>query len=361
MDLFEVGESSFDNLESFNQSLSEVDAKELENDLYVVVGFSHLDEKGMKDLLDHRGYTFEDLGAIDRIRRDYDSGQDDGYDGAEYYYHYDEESGLLLFYSDMRKTEEIDNTIVNLLKAEPDVHYLHVSPQVFQTLRKELEKETHAEVTRFVADRKEGSDFPARIRGEYKRTIQYDGDDGLQTLREMETNYGVRPRNLTFEVTNIVKFRATRQGIFAYSWGDINTFIDYVETAIQKALEAKKAFDASSFEMVSTTEALSVPTSEPATIELDHSLQYDEMEQIASRMEDEGYLVVDSFAQEGSVYFSSKIIDTKKQNRFRLQASGEKIHVYPQEEDDKVGSFLRFYEFVQNNIDPNTSITAAEG
>jgi len=363
MTVFEVNETDFPDLDSFNQSLSSLDSDELNTDLYLVVGFSHLSEREVSELLRRRGYSLTDLGAVDKIGKTYTNGSssdDETENVAEYYFHYDEETGLMLFYTDMRKTEEIESTVLPMLENEPDVHYLHVSPRVFQSLRDKIENETHAEIPAFVADRSEESDFPARIRGEYKRTIQYDGADGIKTLTEMETNYGVRPRNITFEITNKAKFRVTRKGVFAYSSGNMSRFFEYVQTAVNKALEVKRAFDASSFEMVSTTESLSVPTSEPTTIHLDHTLEYNEVGAIESRLEDEGYLVVDSFAQEGSVYFTSKIIDIKKDNKFRVEATEDTIHVFPQETEDNVGSFLRFYEFVETNIDPNSTVSTAE-
>jgi len=367
MGVFEVGATHFDDLDGFNSELAEIDTDELENDLYIIVGFSHLSEREFEDLLKIRGYSFTDLGAVKKIHRTYRLGGDDG-DGededdeekrvAEYYLHYDETTGLILFYTDIRKTKEIDETVGELLSKQPSVHYLHVGPQLFRTIRETIRNEPHAEITRFIADRSEASDHPARIRGNYKRTIQYHGDDGLETLAEMETNYGVKPRNITFNITNTAKFRVIRDGVFALSDGDASRFFEYVELCITEALEVKEAFDSSTFEMLSTTESLSVPTSEPVAIQLATPLEYSEIEGIKSKMAEEDYLLVDSFKQEGSVLFSTKVFDTRKDNTFRIRASNDVIRVFPQESDENVGSFLRFHEFVEENIDPNTSVTA---
>lgn len=365
MDIFKVGASDFDDLDSFNSELADIETEDLDNDLYIIVGFSNYSEPEFQALLEQRGYSITNLGAVKKIRRTYTPSGDDNNEEdneeqrvAEYYLHYDETTGLILFYTDMRKTKEIDDTVGELLAEEPGVHYLHVGPQLFQTLRNAIREETHAEITRFIADRSEDSDYPARIRGGYKRTIQYHGDDGLESLAEMETNYGVNPRNITFNITNVAKFRVVRDGVFALTDGDVSRFFEYVELCITEALKVKEAFDASSFEMLSATESLSVPTSEPAAIHLGTSLKYSEIEEIRSKMEDEGYLIVDSFKQEGSVYFTTKVIDTLKDSKFRIRASDDVIRVFPQEVEENVGSFLRFHEFVQNNIDPNTSVTA---
>lgn len=367
MGVFEVGATHFDDLDDFNSELAEIDTDDLDNDLYIIVGFSHLLEREFEKLLKARGYSFTNLGAVKKIRRTYrpsgdsvDREDEDEEDErvAEYYLHYDETTGLILFYTDIRKTKEIDETVGELLSKKPAVHYLHVGPQLFRTLREAIRDEPHAEITRFIADRSEDSDLPARIRGGYKRTIQYHGDDGLETLAEMETNYGVKPRNITFKITNTAKFRVIRDGVFALSDGDVSRFFDYVELCITEALKVKEAFDSSSFEVLSTTESLSVPTSEPVAIQLGTPLKYSEIEDIKSKMADEDYLLVDSFKQEGSVLFTTKVLDTRKENTFRIRASDEVIRVFPQESDENVGSFLRFHEFVEENIDPNTSVSA---
>jgi hypothetical protein len=367
MGVFEVDKARFSSLARFNAYLADQGSEHFNNDLYIVAGFSHLSERELHELLEFRGYSIEDLGAIQKIGRVYDEPATDDEDEtdkdakrAEYYLYYDETSGVILFYTDMRKTEEIDSTVGELLADEEGLHYLYVSPRLFRILRETARQETHGEVTRFIADRLQESDYPARIRPEYERTIQYHGDDGLDTLAEMETNYGVRPRNITFNITNVAKFRVVRDGVFALERGDVERFFEYVHSCIEEAQKVKDAFDASSFEMLPATDNLSVPTSDPTTIQLSGSLNYEEVGPITSQMRDEGYLVVDSFRQEGSVYFTSKVIDTEKQNTFRLRASEDEIRVFPQESESHVGSFLRFHEFVQNHVDPNASVAPVE-
>jgi hypothetical protein len=374
MGVFEVDQSSFDDLSSFNHHLANDGRENINSDLYVVVGLSQFSRQEFLDILTRRGYTIEDYGAIQKISRTYttkgDSADDTiveeeeeetkdnvGDDLAEFYLYYDEESGVTLFYTDQRKTKEIKYTVAKLLDGEPGLHYLYIGPGLFRDIRREIiRNEEIAEITKFVADRLEGSDYPCRIRPEVERTIQYYGDDGIEALEEMEENYGVRPRNITFNIPNRSKFRITRKGVFSLGRGDLITLFEYIELCIEKALEIKEAYGESEFQMLATTKSLSVPTSEPAAIELSGQLEYSEVEKVKSRMTEEGYLLVDSFQQEGSLYFSSKVMDTKKKNKFRIKASENEIRVFPQETDDNLGSFLRFHEFVQSNIDPDASV-----
>ncbi|WP_439028088.1 hypothetical protein [Haloarchaeobius sp. DT45] len=375
MGVFEVGHSSFDDLSSFNHHLANGGRENITSDLYIVVGLSQFSQQKFFEILTQRGYSIEDFGAVQKISREYTTNGDIPDDTiveedeeveeeddeseriAEFYLYYDEETGVTLFYTDQRKTKEIKYTVAKLLDGEPGLHYLYIGPSLFRDIRREIiRNEEIAEITKFVADRLEDSDYPCRIRPDVERTIQYYGDDGIEALEEMEENYGVRPRNITFNVPNNAKFRITRKGVFSLGRGDLTTLFEYVELCIEKALEIKEAYGESEFQMLATTDSLSVPTSEPASIELSGHLEYSEVEKVKSRMNEEGYLLVDSFQQEGSLYFSSKVMDTKKKNRFRIKASENEIRVFPQETEENLGSFLRFHEFVQSNIDPDASV-----
>lgn len=377
MGVFEVNQSSFDDLSSFNYHLANDGRENITSDLYLVAGFSQFSRQEFFEILTQRGYTIEDFGAIQKISRTFTTSGDAPDDTiieeeqeeeeeeednknerlAEFYLYYDEETGVILFYTDQRKTKEIKYTVAKLLDGERGLHYLYIGPSLFRDIRKEIVRnENIAEITKFVADRLKESDYPCRIRPDVERTIQYYGDDGIEALEEMEENYGVRPRNITFNVPNKAKFRITRKGIFSLGRGDLTTLFEYVELCIERALEIKEAYGESEFQMLATTDSLSVPTSEPASIQLSGKLEYSEVDKVKSRMEEEGYLLVDSFQQEGSLYFSSKVMDTKKSNKFRIKASEKEIRVFPQETDENLGSFLRFHEFVQSNIDPDASV-----
>lgn len=356
MELFEIGRDSFKGLPEFNDYLSNDDESPIENDLHIVAGISQYSEDAFLDLLLAEGFESEEYGAITRIEKEYT------YSGENYtagfYLHYHEggdndSGGVVLLYTNQRKTKEIKHTVKSLFENEHGLYYLHVGPRLFQIVREEvLQNEEFAEITEFVADRSKNSDRPSRIRPDFERTIRYFGDDGWQALREMEENYGIRPRYLKFNIPNDASFKISRDGVFSLADGNLGTLFNYVQVCIQEGLSIKQAFDGSDFEMVATTENLSIPTAEPAVIHLNSNLQYSQLGNIKSRMDEEDYFIVDSFGQEGSLHFSSRVYDKKKENTFRLKATDDAIRVFPQEEEGDLGSFLRFHEFVQNHIDP---------
>lgn len=362
MDLFEVGKRSFDGLPEFNGYLSNHEESPIDNDLHIVAGLSQYSEEGFLDLLLARGFETEGYGEITRIEKEY-THNDEEYN-AGFYLHYhgseeEESGGVVLLYTNQRKTKEINHTVRDIFENEHGVYYLHIGPRLFQIVREEvLQNEEYAEITEFVADRSKNSDRPSRIRPDFERTIRYFGDDGWQALREMEENYGVRPRYLKFNIPNDASFKIARDGVFSLADGNLDTLFNYVQVCIQEGLELKQAFEGSDFEMVSNTENLSIPTADPAVINLNSELQYSQLDTIKSRMDEEDYFIVDSFGQEGSVHFSSKVYDKQKENTFRLKATDDTIRVFPQEEEGDLGSFLRFHEFVQNHIDPEAEAIA---
>lgn len=354
MELFEVDRDSFDGLPEFNDYLGGPHGP-IENDLHIVAGLSQYPEGEFLDLLLADGFEIvEEHGAVTHIQKEYTRNDEEYSAGFHLHFHDGEgEGGVVLLYTNQRKTKEIEHTVKDLFENEHGLYYLHVGPRLFQIVREEvLQREDYAEIDEFVADRSKDSDRPSRIRPDFERTISYYGDDGWETLREMEENYGVRPRYLQFNIPNDASFKITRDGVFSLSSGNLDTMFHYVEKCIQESLGIKRAFDGSNFRMVENTENLRIPTAEPAVIDLNTPLHYSELPKIKARMDDEGYFIVDSFGQEGSLHFSSKVYDKQKENTFRLKATDDAIRVFPQEEDGDLGSFLRFHEFVQNHIDP---------
>lgn len=358
MDLFEV-KSSFSGLADFNSHLAEI-TDDISN-LHICIGITQFSESEIINILSARDFSIERLGEVHRIQKSYMDDDEVVNAGFYFYYHEDTHSdgGVLLFYTNQRKTEEVENTVMKVLRNQRGVYYLHFGANLFRDIRESIrDNEDLAEITEFVADRTEGSDRPCRIRPNTDRTIQYYAHDGWKTLEELEENYGVRPRYLVFNIPNILKFKISRDGIFSYHEGDLQTLFNYIEVAIVEALEVKEAFDSSGFEMVSTTDELSVPTSTPAQIELEKPIEFSEIDEIKSRMTEADYYIINSFEQEGSVHMSSKVYDEEREEKFRLKATGDQISIYPQKEEDDLGSFLRFHEFIQNNVDEEAEVDA---
>jgi hypothetical protein len=358
MGLFETHER-FNSLTQFNTYLSDI-SEEI-SDLHVSIGLTQFSESEIIEIIESHDFHIEERGQVYQLHTSYMD--DDEIIDAQFYFHYhadtQHDGGILLFYTNQRKTKEVDNTVMELLRNQRGVYYLHFSANLFRSIRESIDSdEDLAEITEFVADRTESSDRPCRIRPNTERTIQYYADDGWRTLEEMEQNYGVRPRYIVFKIPNVLKFKISRDGIFSYHEGDLQTLFNYIEVAITEALQVKEAFDTSEFEMVSATSELDVPTSTPAQITLNNNIEFSEIDEIKSRMAEADYYIINSFEQEGSVRMSSKVYDERRGEKFRLKATEDKVKVYPQTEEEDLGSFLRFHEFIQNNVDESAEVEA---
>lgn len=352
MSVFSVGDVEFPDRVSFNQYLTENYSVADDGDLYIIAGLTDYSWPQFREILENSGYEIlDEYGEILKMRCDY------GADGRiEFYLSFDDDEGVVLFYTNMRKTEEIENTIEEFLNNTPRVHYLYISPRVMQDIRERIAtEEERTRVTQFVARRVERSEIPSRIRPGYSRTISYYGDDGLEAMREMEENYGVVPRLMEFNIPEVSKFKINREGVFNLQKGDLEYVFEQVQTCIREALRVKRAYSGANFEMVQTSNQLEVATAEPASISLRNRLQYHEIEGFKANMRDNDYVLLDTFAEEGSLYFSSKVLDQEKKNTFRIKANEDEIRVFPQENKD-LGSFFRFYEFIQDSIDEDASL-----
>jgi hypothetical protein len=351
MTAFSVGERDFDTLPEFNSYLAEEDLK-FDGELYVLAGLTQYSESEFLSVLESDGYEIlAEHGVIRKVNREYDDRE------IQFYLHYDNETGIVLVYSDMRRGDDLKPTIEEFLETRPGVHYLYVGPRLFRQIRDDIiDRYEVPKLTNFVADRSEHSDYSCAIRPEYRRTIQYDGQDGLKALQEMESNYGVRPKNLTFSIPNRSKFKIVRRGVFALVRGELEVLFRYIEMCIKESLPVIEAHDHTSFEMMPASETIAVPSSKPATVSLSGTLDYHEVDGLVSLMNDEDYVVVNEFAREGSLYFSSKVIDKKKRDTFKIKATENDIRFFPQSSETDIGSLYRFYEFIQDNVDQNADI-----
>ena len=70
------------------------------------------------------------------------------------------------------------------------------------------------------------------------------------------------------------------------------------------------------------------------------------------------YVLVGSYAEEGSLYFTTEVIDQVKNSTFRIKANEDQIRIFPQDKSD-LGTFYRFYEFIQDSVDESAELAPA--
>jgi len=130
----------------------------------------------------------------------------------------------------------------------------------------------------------------------------------------------------------------------------------------------RRAYVSASFEMVDSTEELTVPVSDPAVFEFDAELSEDEFEEIQNALH-EDYLTTVRFAEsrEGSRGVGMWIATIREGSAMcEVKVKGDSMEVYPETEDFvPFDWFERLYDLVGEVVDsevrPRTSAGDQDG
>ncbi|ELY39153.1 hypothetical protein [Natronorubrum tibetense] len=345
MGVFEIDSNEFEDGPEFNRYLSRNYSGLSSEDLYIISGVTELTQTEFENRLEERNWEVdEEYGVIKKIGRQYSP-----INRAEAYLHFDEEKDLIFFYTDQRKTEEINDAIVPLFRKISGVHYLYISPRILKKVTEQIaEQNDSAKVTEFIAKRTKGTEIPAAERPDKERTINYYGDDGLRTLREVEEQYGVLPHILEISIPDELDFRMDKEGVFKLKSGSLHLMFHYIDECINRCLDIKNAYDSTRINEIEISEGNRVSQSTPARIELD--LKYEDLEPLQASLQGSDYALIDTTAERGSVYFSSKIYDQDSNLFFNIRADENAIRVFPREKRE-ISTFFRFFEIVQSTVD----------
>ena len=347
MDIFEVEEERFNSSRHFHQYLSQNYDEISEDNLYICSGITEFTSKEFIEAIKQEGWEIADsYGAIELIRSEYQSGY------VEAYLSFDEDTGLLFLYTDQRKSEEIDNAILPLLQKTKGLHYLYIGPRIIRDLCEEIAEEWESsKVTTFIAKRTSGTEIGAKRRPNTRRTINYYGEDGLRALREVERDYGVLPHTVEVHIPSKLRFRVNKEGVFTLKWGELNTLFEYMNTCIRQTLAMKREYDETDFDVLEVRGGeYEIPESKPATIRLTNRLSVSDIKQIRDRIRDSDYTLLDVFIDESTPTLSAKVFDKEENLFFNIELRSDEMLIYPREKS-RMGIFLRFFEFIQSEID----------
>lgn len=352
VELFPVVDDAFDGGPQFREWLAEnYDPDVVHNDLTMVAALTRKSTSEALESLRERGFSVDrELGAVTKIQASTEVGSVAAYMTLD-------EPGILIFYTNHRKTEDIP-LLESFIQSDPDTYSLFLSPY---TIRESLDEFMAAyedlKVIEFTAKRGPRSRMDAEIRPYEKRTFTYWAEDGLQTLEELQHQYGVLPHRLVIEIPRDTKIRVDKKGFFTYERGDFHPLLDLLKDAVQRGQKTVEAFDGSSFQVlpVETAERqFRIPSSRPVRIRLPNRLSYSEARNLRGKLEQEGYIPLSYEAEEGSLFLRSDLM-TEEGERFRIKASQESLRVLPSE-DGSFSGFMEFYEFIVDEIDPRAEL-----
>jgi len=346
--LFPVDKINFQDMNEFNNYLvRSYVPQEVEHQLTIFLGITEYDTDNLLNALEKFDFhVMEQLGVVYHIKKIH------GDNTIEAYFVHDVNKGVLVFYTNFRKTEEIP-FIQKFLEQERHCSPLFIKPSVMHQITNHLiQTYDNLEIIQFSARRLQDSKVYARIRPYYHRSIQYSGADGKEALQEMEYYYGVLPRYIRIHIPNAIDFKVHEDGLFTYYGGkQKNIFFDIISKSIEELISTMGAYRKSAFDFVSIEtdrKSFEQPVSRPSLIHA--NLKFHEIENFEKGLISRDYTIMKSVAMEGSLFYYADIISDNGE-RIRVKANGQQIKVYP-DQNRNISTFMDFYKYIIEEIDP---------
>jgi hypothetical protein len=350
VELFLIPDIKFSDPPKFREYLVEnYDPAQVDHDLTIIIGITKYDKIDFSNALQSFGFTIvRNLGAVCHVKFDFGGGI------LECYVTHDTDTGVVIFYTNYRKTkkEEIPK-IREFLSSDVNTYYLFFKPLLMKEIAEELmDRYENLEITEFTARRLPNSRFQSHIRPNYDRTISYWGDDGREALQELGYQYGVLPSRFVANIPETIKFVIDDEGLFTFASGNLDILFDILEKAVNESRKTMAAYDGSDFKVLPVKTAgriFDIPSSTPVSIQLNQSIEYHDISEFRAKLNRE-YTIVDFIAKEGSLFLSSDLV-SKSGFQFRIKANENHIKMFP---DGKMifSEFMKFYEFIIKLIDP---------
>jgi len=354
VELFLIPDITFSDPPKFREYLIEnYNPAQVVHDLTIIVGITKYDKIDFFKALQSFGFTIvRNLGSVRHMKFDSDR------DPLECYVTHDTDTGVVLFYTNYRKTREDEiPKIREFLGSDANTYYLFFKPRLMKEIAEELiDKYENLEITAFTARRLPNSRFESQIRPNYERTISYWGSDGREALQELGYQYGVLPSRFVVNIPGTIKFTVDDEGLFTFAVGDLNILFEILEKAVNESRRTMDAYNGSSFKVLPVKTAhrsFNIPSSTPVSIQLQEKMEFHDMKEFKNKLNKE-YTIVDFIAKEGSLFLSSDVV-SKSGFQFRIKADENHIRMFPAAEMN-LSEFMRFYNFILQSIDPRAEL-----
>lgn len=271
------------------------------------------------------------------------------------YTFFDDRNNVPLFITDAKKTNEIPDILFTYINRTKEISNLWIAPKVMKEIKDNLVRE-HPDmiITYFSAKRSPNTDIHSEFRPHVERGIQYRGNDGKHTLEEMEFYYGVLPKILEVQLPNGIAFRIDNKGIITLRHGHFAGIFKIIEDVVSRLENVREAIGESGYSIskVGSRRQFSNAIQIPWSIDVPVEMHYDDVSRFckAVRSEEWNFTVLEQVLLPGSMFFSARLIDEHTGSLLDISTTGKKIDVYPVEKID-IGTSMRFFEFVVENID----------
>jgi len=153
------------------------------------------------------------------------------------FYAFLDKNSFVLFVTLARKTEDISATVLNYINSTGDVALVRIGKRRMRQLRDQLAT-NYPDITLsyFTAHRDAFTSIPGAYREDVQRTIIYSGNDGFDTLEEMQYHYGIIPRIMELHLSEHDRFRIDAKGIFTIMEGTADGVFEIIKDVTKDVL-----------------------------------------------------------------------------------------------------------------------------
>lgn len=256
-------------------------------------------------------------------------------------------------YDDFRRTSK------RMIEKTEDLYTLWIRPDEMAELREEVLDAEGIRLTGFDYDTFGKDEHKGERRPGYKRSGSHDSEDAEHVLEEWKLEYGISPTQFRFDLPARGEFYFSNDGEFVLTEGDTRfLYEDVVESALQEAYPLSETVQSS--ELKVTSEG-GIDHIEERSLEMTitDTLDYDDVDSFVSAMKQEDFYPYSYQEAPGSLLLSGRILDEQNGGMISVATDGETMAILPRYESG-FDSLMRFYRFVVEEVDPQTSIKLAQ-
>ncbi len=280
-------------------------------------------------------------------------------DSEELYFVVEFCTGLLLLFT-TANNENYRKSLGNRIKNCRGTTHMWIKPDLFRSFWKEIiEQNNGGFVYRFTSRRRLLDDTPCKIRPNFKRRFNYTGDDGTETMEEIEVMYGVTPTSVYVKVSENIKVHLTNEGLFSAQEASstaLSLFFDYLNKIKDPILKMSQVSMSLKFDIVSDRANLKLASVEAGVIKLrDREINSYLTEKLTEELKD-NFSFIDKHTENGSLSFTATVIDEIKGSVFDISACESEILLVPKYRVT-FESLLGFYRGIAESIDERAELS----
>ncbi|MDP3765658.1 MAG: hypothetical protein Q8R04_04030 [Nanoarchaeota archaeon] len=280
------------------------------------------------------------------------------------FYCYKDSQNNIVFIFSITGKSKIDMAIERLMRFLPKTYYFWIPLHLFEKLKEEIIDKYDKEnvfINYFSSLRSDYHKIDCTFRPHISRKIIYEGDDGLEVLRELKTIYGILPRKIGFSIGTKLQFSIDHRNTFIIEYGFpyLNYIWEIIDLSLQKYAGVHDVLADVRFEKIKSDGIFDFNV-HPLRIKFSQPKVYEDVTTFFELLENdelgEGrYCVLNPLIKEGSLFFSAMILDSNKNSILTVSGDENEMTVLPHSNCGK-DVLSRFYEQIDLNFDTNTKV-----